>query len=106
MTFFTTHDIIKSEGKIMKKALYFILLAVEFLVSFYILVMAAGWFGWSFFCVITAIWAALMGWQLVKLKKAEEEKAKRNAKIFMVLIMSLPAVAAVGAILWIGHIYF
>ena len=90
----------------MKKALYFILLAVEFLFGFFLLVWAASWVGWSFFAVITAVWAALMGWQLVKLKKAEENKAKRHAKILMILIMSLPAVAAIGGILWIGYMYF
>ena len=45
----------------MKKALYLILLAVEFFVSFIILAMAAGWIGWIFFGVVTIVWAALMG---------------------------------------------
>ena len=90
----------------MKKVLYFILLAAEFLFGFFLLLQAASWVGWSFFAVITAVWAALMGWQLVKLKKAEEDKAKRNAKILMVLIMNLPAVAVIGGILWIGYMYF
>ena len=90
----------------MKKALYFLLLAVEFSVGFFLLLRAASWVGWSFFAVITAVWAALMGWQLVKLKKAEDDRAKRNAKILMILIMNLPAVAAVDGILWIGYVYF
>lgn len=90
----------------MKKALYLILLAVEFLVSFIILAMAAGWIGWTFFFAVTAVWAALMVWQIVKLKKSAEVKAKRKAKILMALIMLLPAVAAVAGIMWIGHVYF
>ena len=90
----------------MKKTLYFILLAVEFFVGFLLLVLSASLAGWPFFAVVTAVWAALMVWQLVKLKKAKEDKAKRKAKILMALIMLLPAVAAFGGILLIGYLYF
>ena len=90
----------------MKKALYLILLAVEFFVSFIILAMAACWIGWTFFFAVTDVWAALMVWQIVKLKKSAEVKAKRKAKILMALIMLLPAVAAIAGIMWIGHVYF
>ena len=90
----------------MKKTLYFILLAVEFFVGFLLLVLSASLAGWPFFAVVTAVWAALMVWQLVKLKKAKEEKAKRKAKILMALIMLLPVVAAFGGIFWIGYMYF
>ena len=90
----------------MKKALYLILLAVEFLVSFIILALASDWIGWTFFFAVTAVWAALMVWQIVKLKKSAEVKAKCKAKILMALIMLLPAIAAIAGIMWIGHIYF
>ena len=90
----------------MKKTLYFIFLAVEFFVGFLLLVLSASLAGWPFFAVVTAVWAALMVWQLVKLKKAKEEKSKRKAKILMALIMLLPVVAAFGGIFWIGYMYF
>ena len=90
----------------MKKALYFILLAVEFFVGFLLLVLASSLAGWPFFAVVTDVWAALMVWQLVKLKKTNEDKAKRKAKTLIALIMLLPAVAAFGGILVIGYIYF
>lgn len=90
----------------MKKSLYFILLAVEFFVSFIILAMAAGWLGWTFFFVVAAVWAVLMIWQLIKLKRAAEIKAKRKAKVLMALIMLLPLIASIAGIMWIGHVYF
>ena len=62
----------------MKKTLYFILLAVEFFVGFLLLVLSSSLAGWPFFAVVTAVWAALMVWQVVKLKKLE--KSKLNAK--------------------------
>ena len=90
----------------MKKALYFILLAVEFFVGFILLVMASSLAGWVYLAVVTAVWAVLMVLQLVKLKKAEDNKAKRKAKTLIALIMFLPAVAAFGALFWIGYKYF
>ena len=90
----------------MKKALYFLLLAVEFFVGFFLLVLSSSWVNWTFFAVVTAIWAALMAWQIAKLKKAKEDKEKRKAKILMALIMLLPTVASFAGILWIGYMYF
>ena len=68
--------------------------------------MSSSLAGWPFFAVVTAVWGALMVWQVVKLKKVKEDKAKRKAKTLMALIMLLPAVAALGGILWIGYMYF
>ena len=90
----------------MKKTLYFILLAVEFFVGFYLLVLSSSLTGWLFFGGVTVVWAALMVWQLVKFKKAKEDKAKRKAKTLIALIMLLPIIAAFGGIFWIGYMYF
>ena len=90
----------------MKKTLYFILLAVEFLLGLTLLIMSSILTGWSFFAAVTAVWAPLIVWQLVKLKKAKVDKDKRKAKILMALIMLLPTVATFGGIFWIGHKYF
>ena len=90
----------------MKKSLYFILMAVEFLVGFILLVLAASLIGWPYLFIVAAVWAALMVWQFLKFKKAEDDKAKRKAKTLMALIMLLPAVAAFAAIFWIGYKYF
>ena len=90
----------------MKKALYTIVLAVEFLVGFYVLAMATSLLGWAFFGTVTAVWAALMVWQIIMLKKAVEIKAKRKAKFLVALIMLLPAVAAFVGILVVGYMYF
>ena len=90
----------------MKKALYFMFLAVELLVGLYLIALSSGWMGWAFVTVVIAVWAALMVWQIIKLKKAKEDKDKRKVKIFIALIMLLPTVASVGGILWIGYMYF
>ena len=90
----------------MKKTLYFILLAVEFFLGLTLLIMSSILTGWSFFAAVAAVWAPLIVWQLVKLKKAKVDKDKRKAKILMALIMLLPTVATFGGIFWIGHKYF
>ena len=83
-----------------------ILLAVEFFLGLTLLIMSSILTGWSFFAAVTAVWAPLIVWQLVKLKKAKVDKDKRKAKILMALIMLLPTVATFGGIFWIGHKYF
>ena len=90
----------------MKKSLYFILLAVEFFVGFILLALTGGLLGWPFFFIVAAVWAALMVWQIIKLKKAADDKAKRKAKTLMALIMLLPTVASFAGIFWIGYKYF
>lgn len=97
---------ITKEDKVMKKALYAILLLVEFLIGFFLLFSAATLIGGAFGVGVFVVWAALLVWQIVKLKKATEIKAKRKAKVLIALIMALPAVASLVAILIIGALYF
>ena len=91
----------------MKKTLYFILLAVEFFVGVIPLAVVSNLIGgWTFMVVVSAVWAVLMVWQLIKLKTAKEDKGKRKAKALIALIMLLPAVAAFTAIFIIGKKHF
>ena len=68
--------------------------------------MSSSLAGWPFFAVVTAVWGALMVWQVVKLKKVKEDKAKRKAKTLIALVMLLPAVAAFAAIFVVAEKYF
>ena len=83
----------------MKKALYIILLVVEFVVSFGLLTLVSGGvMGWGFFGIVTAVWAALMAWLLTRLKKAVGDSAKRKAKRNIALGMLLPLLGAIGGL--------
>ena len=83
----------------MKKALYIILLVVEFVVSFGLLTLVSGGvMGWGFFGIVTAVWVALMAWLLTRLKKAVGESAKRKAKRNIALGMLIPLLGAIGGL--------
>ena len=83
----------------MKKALYIILLVVEFVVSFGLLTLVSGGvMGWGFFGIVTAVWVALMAWLLTRLKKAVGDSAKRKAKRNIALGMLLPLLGAIGGL--------
>ena len=91
----------------MKKSFYFILLAVEFFVGMIPLAFVSNLIGgWTFLIVVAAVWAALMLWQLIKLAKAKEDKAKRKSKALIALIMLLPAAAAFTAIFIVAKKHF
>ena len=90
----------------MKKVLYLILLAAEFLFGAFLLVSAATLISWVFAAAVLAVWAALTVWQILALKKATEPKDKKKAKLLIALIMLLPAVASLTAVLVIGFVYF
>ena len=84
----------------MKKALYIILVVAEFLVSFALLTLTTSVTSWTYFGMITAVWAALMVVLLVKLKKAVDESSKRRIKVAIALVMLLPAVAGLAGLGW------
>ena len=84
----------------MKKALYIILLVAEFLVSFALLTLTTGVTSWTYFVIITAVWAALMVLLLVKLKKTAHASGKRKIKVAIALVMLLPAVAGLAGLGW------
>lgn len=83
----------------MKKALYIVLLVVEFVAGFGMLTLVSGGLiGWAFFGIVTAVWAALMAWLLTRLKKAVGESAKRKAKRNIALGMLIPLLGAIGGL--------
>jgi hypothetical protein len=84
----------------MRKALYIILLVAEFLVSFVMLTLTTSVTSWTYFMIITAVWAALMVWLLVKLKKTAHAGSKRKIKAAIALVMLLPAVAGLAGLGW------
>ena len=83
----------------MKKALYIILLVVEFVAGFGLLTLVSGGaIGWTYFAIVTAVWAALMAWLLVKLKRAEGSGFERKAKRNVALGMLIPLLGAIGGL--------
>ena len=84
----------------MKKALYMILLVAEFLVSFVLLTLTTSIMSWTYFVIITVVWAVLMVLLLVKLKKSARESSKRKIKVAIALAMLLPAVAGFAGLGW------
>ena len=90
----------------MKKAMYIILLVVEFVAGFGLLTLvsggAIGWtyfaIVWTYFAIVTAVWAALMAWLLVKLKRAAGSGFERKAKRNIALGMLIPLLGAIGGL--------
>ena len=80
----------------MKKALYIILLIVEFLLGAFVLSYMALFTTWHFLFLFFAVWAALTVLILVKLKKAETDECKRKLKRFLALVMLIPLVAGIA----------
>ena len=85
----------------MKKALYILLLLAELVIGF--LLLSAAWanIGWLPCVIAIAVWAALLVWQIVMLKKnsdaAKAWKIKRN----IALIMLIPSAVYLVMILWL-----
>ena len=73
----------------MKKALYILLLLAELVIGF--LLLSAAWanIGWLPCVIAIAVWAALLVWQIVMLKKnsdaAKAWKIKRNIALIMLI---------------------
>ena len=87
----------------MKTTLYIILLVAEFVVGFGLLTLVSGGaMGWTYFLIITAVWAALMALLLVKLKKTTDSDLKRKAKRNVALGMLLLLLGAIGGL--VGYV--
>ena len=85
--------------KIMKKALYIILLLAELFVGFLLMYTAWNSLGWIP-CVITiAVWAGLLAWQIVALTKNSDAtkvwKIKRNIALIMLIPSAMYVVMVV-----------
>ena len=80
----------------MKKALYVILLVVEFLLGTLALSYMALFTTWTFLFLLFIPWAVLAIWVLAKLKKADSEELKRKLKRRLALVMLLPLLAGIG----------
>ena len=86
----------------MKKALYIILLIAELVLGLAILSILWNSTFYLAMGVIIAVWAALLVWVLLKLKKTEDAAAKRKLYRRLVLVMASPTIIFV--ILVIGFI--
>lgn len=87
--------------KIMKKALYLILLLAELFVGFLMVSLVWVNIGWLP-CVITlALWAVLLVWQIVTLKKNSDAEKARKIKRNIALIMLIPSTLYVVMLLWL-----
>jgi hypothetical protein len=84
----------------MKKALYIILLVAEFLVGFALLTLTTSVTSWTYFLIVTVVWAALMALLLVKLKRTVHTGSKRKIQVAIALAMLLPAVAGLAGLGW------
>ena len=83
----------------MKKALYIVLLVVEFVAGFGLLTLVSGGaVGWTYFGIVTAVWAALMAWLLVRLKRTAGSSFERKAKRNVALAMLIPLLGAIGGL--------
>ena len=85
----------------MKKALYFILLAAEAVVGLLSLSLMKNNLSWLPCLITAAVWAALLVWQIGRLKKAGDESQKRKARRNIALVMLTPTVATFLAAVWL-----
>ena len=90
----------------MKKVLYIILLIAELAVG--ALLLSAAWnsIGWIPCVIAIALWAALLVWQLVKLKNNRDAVKARKIKGTIALIMLIPSATYVVMILWLIIVLF
>ena len=85
----------------MKKALYLILLLAELFIGFLMVSLVWVNIGWLP-CVITlALWAVLLVWQIVTLKKNSDAEKARKIKRNIALIMLIPSTLYVVMLLWL-----
>ena len=76
----------------MKKALYMILLIVEFLVGFWLLSRVTMVAGWIYFAIVAAVWVGLVKWLLAK------RTNDRRTEIAIALVTLLPAAAGLAGL--------
>ena len=84
----------------MKKVLYAILLLAEFFIG--LLLMTLVWSVTLYIpCVIIGVvWAAMMIWQLILLKRTTDAAKKRRIKRNIVLVMLIPTGVFVCMLVW------
>lgn len=85
----------------MKKVLYIILLLAELAVG--ALLLSAAWnsIGWISCVIAIVLWAALLVWQIVALKKNTDAAKARKIKGNIALIMLIPSATYVVMIVWL-----
>ena len=85
----------------MKKVLYIILLLAELALGF--LLMSQAWDGLGWLpCVITiAVWAGLLAWQIVMLKKNGDAAKAWKIKLNIALIMLIPSAMYVVMVVYL-----
>ena len=85
----------------MKKVLYIILLLAELAVG--ALLLSAAWnsIGWIPCVIAIVLWAALLVWQIVALKKNTDAAKVRKIKQNIALIMLIPSATYVVMIVWL-----
>ena len=62
--------------------------------------ISGGAVGWTCFGIVIAVWAVLMAWLPVKLKKAADENGKHKIKTAIAVVMLIPLMAALCGLGW------
>lgn len=84
----------------MKKVLYGLLLLVEAIAA--LMIMSILWNSTFYLAVaaIVVIWAVLMAWVIVKLKKADDEAMKRKLYRRLALANGSPVIVFIILVIW------
>ena len=84
----------------MKKVLYGLLLLVEAIAA--LMIMSILWNSTFYLAVaaIAVIWAALVTWVLIKLKKADDEAMKRKLYRRLALANGSPVIVFIILVIW------
>ena len=84
----------------MKKVLYGLLLLVEAIAA--LMIMSILWNSTFYLAVaaIAVIWAALIAWVLIKLKKADDEAMKRKLYRRLALANASPVFVFIILVIW------
>ena len=84
----------------MKKVLYGLLLLVEVIAA--LMIMSILWNSTFYLAVaaIAVIWAALVTWVLIKLKKADDEAMKRKLYRRLALANGSPVIVFIILVIW------
>ena len=84
----------------MKKVLYGLLLLAEAIAA--LMIMSVLWNSTFYLAVaaIAVIWAALIAWVLIKLKKADDEAMKRKLYRRLALANGSPVIVFIILVIW------